>query len=63
VILKEGIQEGEKKEKEGIGVRGTVMHGVHGSALFYSIDLLQFIVEWGYSVLVVWRILKRSGVG
>jgi hypothetical protein len=62
-MRKEGVQEGEKKEKEGIGVRGTVMHGVHDSALFYSMDLLQFIVEWGYSVLVVWRILRRSGVG
>jgi hypothetical protein len=58
VMQKEG-----EKEKEGIGVRGTVMHGGHDSALFYSMDLLQFIVEWGYSMLVVWRRLRRSGVG
>jgi hypothetical protein len=57
------------KEKEGLGVRGTVMHGVHGSALFYSMVftawfcsmvLLQFIVEWGHSMIVVWGILKSS---
>jgi hypothetical protein len=60
LVKKKGM---EAEEKEGIGVRGTVMHGVHDSALFYSMDSLQFIVEWGYSMLVVWRILRRSGVG
>jgi hypothetical protein len=63
LLVKKKGMEAEEKEKEELGVRGTVMHGVHDSALFYSMDLLQFIVEWGYSMLVVWRILRRSGVG
>jgi hypothetical protein len=50
----------QDKEKEELGVRGTVMHGVHDSALFYSMVLLQFIVEWGHSMLVVWGILKST---
>jgi hypothetical protein len=50
----------QEKEKEGLGVCGTVMHGVHDSALFYSMVLLQFIVEWGHSMLVVWGILKST---
>jgi hypothetical protein len=60
LLVKKKGMEAEEKEKEELGVRGTVMHGVHDSALFYSMVLLQFIVEWGHSMLVVWGILKST---